>query len=149
MKVHTLQIPEEGKFIEGEDPASALDINEPELSVVSPLSYALHVGLSEGGLFATGRIAAQFQMQCVSCLSPFVLPIEIPDFACQVELDGREEVDLTEALREDILLALPAHPHCDGSGTQVCSGHPKGAPQADLPPEDRPDVWGDLDRLKL
>lgn len=148
MKVHILQIPDEGKHIEGEDPASVLALSEPNFEAVAPLSYSLDVGLSEGGLFATGSLRTVFKMECVSCLESFETPIEVPDFACQVELSGSEEVDLTENLREDILLALPPHPRCDGTGNRVCAGPPKSVgqtPQAENPRK----VWGDLDRLKL
>lgn len=148
MKIHTLQIPDEGKHIAGEDPASVLELEGGSMQAVAPLSYALDVGLSEGGLFATGRLHSVFRMECVACLSAFEQDIEVLDFACQVELQGREEVDLTEFLREDILLALPAHPHCDENGRRTCPGPPLR--QSDTEPnESRRDVWGDLDRLKL
>ncbi|MEI6714704.1 MAG: hypothetical protein WCO60_13190 [Verrucomicrobiota bacterium] len=148
MKIHILQIPEEGKHIEGEDPVSVLELGESHMEAIAPLEYSLDVGLSDGGLFATGHLKTKFKTQCVSCLESFELPIEISDFACQVELTGREEVDLTDLLREDILLALPPHPHCDGTGERSCSGPPKCATDETLPESPRM-VWGDLDRLKL
>lgn len=149
MKVHTLQIPEEGKRIEGEDPVSTLELPGDEfVQAVAPLGYALDVGLSEGGLFATGRLHTIFRMECVCCLSPFERPVEVEDFACQVDLNGKEEVDLTEFLREDILLALPAHPHCDEDGRRTCPG-PPARQSDDQPSEPRRDVWGDLDRLNI
>ena len=148
MKIHLLQIPDEGKHVEGEDPSSVFGLDEPNVEAIAPLSYALDVGLSEGGLFATGTLRSAFRMQCVNCLEDFDLPIEVNDFACQVELTGSEEVDLTEELREDILIALPPHPHCDGTGLRVCPGPPQCAPNQ--PPTESPrKVWGDLDRLKL
>jgi uncharacterized protein len=148
MKIHILQIPEEGKHVEGEDPACVFALEEETVEAVAPLAYSLDVGLSDGGLFATGEISTVFRMQCVTCLEYFELPVVVDDFACQVELTGREEVDLTDLLREDILLALPPHPHCDGTGLHTCSGPPKSA-QKTLPTESPRKVWGDLDRLKL
>ena len=150
MKIHTLQIPEEGKHVEGEDPASVLALEGDSTQPVAPLAYALDVGLSDGGLFATGRLHSIFRMECVACLSSFEREVEVMDFACQVELLGREEVDLTELLREDILLALPAHPHCDENGRRACPGPPLRQSHSDTEPtEPRQDIWGDLDRLKL
>ena len=32
----------------------------------------------------------------------------------------RESVDLTPDMREDIHLALPAHPRCDADGSKIC-----------------------------
>ncbi len=148
MKIHTLQIPPDGKHFEGTEPASVLDVNDPQTVPVAPLHYALDVGLSDGGLFATGRLESAFRVDCVACLESFEYPIRIADFACQIELNGSEQVDLTEHLREDILLALPAHPHCDWNGSKPCGGAalaPQEEPQAEKP---KP-VWTALDRLKF
>src|SRR3954468_16242822 len=147
MKVHLLQIPSEGKHYEGEDPNSVLELNEPDTQPVSPVRYALDVGLSDGGLFATGEGGADMELRCVSCLEKFRYPAVVPDFACQVELTGAETVDLTEPIREDILLALPAHPHCDWNGEKRCPGafqSPILEAPADPAAESR-DAWEALD----
>src|SRR5437867_28836 len=120
MKVHVLQIPAEGMRYEGEEPSSVLELDSDRARAIGPIQYALDVGLSDGGLFATGRLSVKIECQCVRCLEKFRRPLRVDDFACQVELEGREMVDLTEYLREDILLALPAHPHCDWNGEKVC-----------------------------
>jgi len=148
MKIHIRQIPPEGKHIEGEDPASALDLQDPTAEPCKPLRYALDVGLSDGGLFATGRLESGYRLQCVKCLDPFEYDVILPNFACQVELEGAEEVDLTDSLREDIVLALPAHPHCDWSGSKHCPGL-QLPPEQPLPAETPGPVWDALDHLKL
>lgn len=152
MKVHILQIPSEGKHYEGEDPNSILDLNDENVKPLSPVHYALDVGLSGGGLFATGEVGVDLQLQCVNCLEHFKHPIEVKDFACQVELTGAETVDLTDPIREDILLALPAHPHCDWNGDRVCPGafhQEKETESPEEPAAEKRDVWGALDQLKL
>ncbi len=152
MKVHILQIPPEGKHYEGEDPNSILDLNEENVRPVSPVHYSLDVGLSGGGLFATGEVGADIEFQCVNCLEHFTYPVRVQDFACQVELTGAETVDLTDPIREDILLALPAHPHCDWNGEKVCPGafhQEKETASPEEPEAEKRDVWGALDQLKL
>ena len=150
MKVHIRQIPTEGMRYEGEDPSSILDLSDPGTQPASPIEYALDVGLSGGGLFATGTLAFDLDCQCVACLEQFRYPLRVDDFATQVELTGAETVDLTEPIREDILLALPAHPHCDWSGERECKGpfHPANTENVTEQP-DSPAVWGALDQLKL
>jgi uncharacterized metal-binding protein YceD (DUF177 family) len=149
MKVHVLQIPPEGMSLEGEEPSDVLDLGSFGASALSPIRYALDVGLSDGGLFATGRVSVQVECECVRCLERFQRPLEVPDFACQVQLEGREMVDLTEQIREDILLALPAHPHCDWNADKVCKAAFRDAPSETEPLDDRRDVWKGLDKLKL
>ncbi len=152
MKVHLLQIPVEGKHYEGEDPPEVLDLHEPDAQAASPVRYALDVGLSDGGIFATGTLEADLDLRCVSCLEMFRFPVRLGAFACQMDLPGTETVDLTEPIREDILLALPAHPHCDWNGEKLCPlAHQTAAFEAQAEPltVEVCDVWGALDQLKL
>jgi uncharacterized metal-binding protein YceD (DUF177 family) len=44
----------------------------------------------------------------------------VPAFALHTELQGPETVDVTAFMREDILLNMPAHPHCDRDGGRTC-----------------------------
>jgi uncharacterized metal-binding protein YceD (DUF177 family) len=155
MKVHINQIPPEGLHVEGEESSRMLDLHEEAVRPVSEVRYALDVGLSDGGLFATGRVGVDLDLQCVSCLERFRYALEVPEFACQVELTGAESVDLTEPVREDILLALPPNPHCDWNGERVCQGAQlRAQATADsLTETDEAEntrrVWGALDQLKI
>ena len=150
MKVHLNQIPIEGRHVEGTESSKILDLHEASIQPLGDVQYALDVGLSGGGLFATGLVGIDLELECVKCLERFRYPLRVPDFACQVELTGAESVDLTEPVREDILLALPPHPHCDWNGERVCPGvfHRTKTESAE-PLAESPDVWGALDQLKL
>ena len=149
MKVHVLQIPEDGLHIEGEEPSEILDLHESRTRATGSIGYSLDLGLSDGGLFATGTLAVDVECECVRCLEKFPRTLTVDDFACQVELEGREMVDLTEHVREDILLTLPAHPHCDWDGEKVCKAQFRNAPSEAEPLDDPRDVWKGLDQLKL
>lgn len=144
--VHLLQIPPEGGHIEGGEDAGFLDLPEAGAKAAGPVRYEFDVGLSGGGLFATGRVEVLVEMTCVACLQAFVYPVAVDDFAVQVEIDGREFVDLTPMVREEILLALPNHPRCD-----LISGHtcPYRGPESsgDRAQDNAPSVWGELDKL--
>ena len=150
MKVHLNQIPEgETLYIEGEESASALGLEEAGVAPVSPLRYALDVGISDGGLFATGSIRIRARFQCVSCLEDFEADVAVDPFSMQVELEGRELIDLTPEIREDIHLNLPAHPRCDSSGGSKCLASCNGLLNAsrDSVPE-HASAWDALEKLK-
>jgi uncharacterized metal-binding protein YceD (DUF177 family) len=151
MKIHLNQIPHDGLHVEGTEPSKILDLHERSILPVSDIQYSLDVGLSDGGLFATGLIGVDLELECVGCLERFRYPLRVPEFACQVELTGSETVDLTEPIREDILLALPPHPHCDWNGERVCQGvaYRAKSEAADAPLAEKPDAWDALDQLKL
>ncbi len=96
MKVHQNQVPAEGIHLEGEDPAAVLDLQDPTVAPLGPIRWSVDVGRSGGGLFATGKLAVDLEMECVSCLRKFTYPVRVDDFAAQVELKGPEMVDLTD-----------------------------------------------------
>jgi uncharacterized metal-binding protein YceD (DUF177 family) len=146
MRVHVLQIPVEGLHIEGEDPAKILDMEDELARPCGPVRYGLDVGLSKGGLFATGWLEVEFDMECVNCLARFKRLVRIENFACQIELTGREMVDLTPYAREDILLALPPHPHCDWNGVTRCAGVKQDPWKGASEPSH---AWDALDQLKI
>ena len=156
MKIHLHQIPAEGHHLAGTESSALLDLHEHGIQPVSDIRYALDVGLSDGGLFATGTVGVDLQLECVACLESFRYPLEVADFACQLELTGAESVDLTGLVREDILLALPPHPHCDWNGERVCQKAEllaKAAAADSLTETDETEkqrrVWGALDQLKI
>lgn len=153
MKIHLNQIPLEGLHLEGTEDHDILELEDETIRVLEPVSYSLDVGLSENGLFATGKLNAVLEFECVSCLERFRYPVHLPAFACQIELPGSETVDLTPAIREDILLALPPHPRCDWNGETEC----KGARNASFgeggegreSDREAPHTWAALDQLNL
>ncbi len=149
MKIHINQIPVGGLHLEGEEERDILDFKDEIVSKAGPVRYSLDVGLSEGGLFATGTLAVDLQMECVRCLKWFPYTLEVPDFAVQIELGTSETVDLTEEIREDILLALPPHPHCDWNGATTCAGvlEIQGIQEPQPAPEpEGPNPWATLDQ---
>ena len=155
MKIHLRQIPEEGLHLETEESADFLQLPaEDHVRPVSPVQYSLDVGMSGDSLWATGELNLDLELQCVRCLEPFVYPLHISDIALQVETPTTETVDLTPELREDILLALPAHPHCDWSGERVCPGRVEASAEAaglGASPDGRPQgpsAWEKLDELR-
>ena len=80
MKVHIKQIPAEGLHLEGEEPAAILELNDPYVKPRSGVRWALDIGLSDGGLFATGKLAVDLDVECVSCLRKFTYPLRVDGF---------------------------------------------------------------------
>ena len=153
MKVHIRQIPLEGLHLEGEEKGIEFDTGDEYVKCLTPVNYSLDVGLSETGLFATGTLGIDLELQCVKCLEKFEYPLWVEAFALQTELEGAETVDLTPFMREDILLSLPHYPHCDWDGQKVCNGSPgfKSMVDQDAAREPIPasEAWNELDKLKV
>lgn len=149
MHVHLNQIPQGGTLhLEGEEDAAFVGLEEAGAEAVSPVFYSLDAGLSDGGLFAAGRISIRVRLTCVSCLEPFEKDLEVDPFGLQKDLDGRELVDLTPEIREDIHLALPAYPRCDAEGDKTCPARFTQTPADDASQLSGTAAWEALDKLK-
>jgi uncharacterized protein len=145
MKIHLKQIPAHGLHLEGEENCPIAELETENIRCTGPLQYKLDVGISGESLWANGSLRQPVELQCVSCLEKFVHVIEVPSFAVHLELTGPETVDLTPFVREDVLLNLPAHPHCDRDGKRVCkAAHPEAAEEGKRKPD-----WSALDKLRL
>jgi uncharacterized metal-binding protein YceD (DUF177 family) len=151
MKIHLRQIHAEGLHLEGEEEFPIPDLVTEDVQSTGPLRYALDLGISEGALWATGSLAQRVELRCVRCLELFPFDIEAKAFSIHLDLTGPELIDLTPYLREDILLNLPPHPHCDREGGRVCPAQARSETDAATPEADgkRPPDWSVLDKLKL
>lgn len=108
---------EDGLDLNGELPASLFDdLPGGTVRATGPLAYSLH--LLRGGDLATaaGRICAPFDLECVRCCGHFPWQAEIDPYLAELDFEESSTIDLTERLREDILLTLPDYPRCDHDG---------------------------------
>jgi len=143
----------------GELPAVELDIDSRDemIQLGGPLQYDVKVESLDDGVLTRGEYALPLNCQCVRCLKPFQFNLELHDWPIHLLLEGEEAVpvvndcvDLTPAVREDILLEFPQHPLCDPE----CRGLPKtsvGKAKTTAEKDDEPgsSPWSDLNKLKL
>ncbi len=153
-------LPPEGRQLSGHIESGVFHLEDGGPKAVSPLLYDIHVFREGDVLAVTGSISADFEMQCVRCLEPFTHRIAFDDYSAEEEIgENSASVDLTERLRDDILLALPGHPHCDESEltTRPCPAAGRFLPASSyspLHPEDadegdRSHLWDALNQLKI
>src|SRR6058998_4147628 len=146
MKVHLKQIPTEGLHLEGDEECPIPELETDGIRCVGPLHYNVDLGVAGGALWASGLLSQPVELRCVSCLEKFVHEVQVPAFAVHTELRGPETVDLTPFMREDLLLNLPAHPHCDRDGGRICKA--KHIEVAERGAKGKSN-WSELDKLKL
>jgi uncharacterized metal-binding protein YceD (DUF177 family) len=152
VKIHLKQIPAQGLHLEGEEDCPIPELEADGTRCTGPLRYKIDVGLSGHALWANGSLAQPVEVNCVSCLEKFPYEIKAPAFAVHLELEGPETVDLTPLIREDILLNVPAYPHCDREGGRICNSPTAKADQeaeAIAAERKRQADWAALDKLKV
>ncbi len=146
MPIQLKHITTQGLHLEGEEECPIQELESEGIRCAGRLHYDIDVGVARGGLWANGSLSQPVELCCVSCLEKFMHEIRVPAFAVHMELYGPETVDLTPFMREDILLNLPAHPHCDRDGDRVCKARQFKTAEQDT--TRKPD-WSALDKLKL
>jgi uncharacterized protein len=128
----------EGEEIEGE--VDIVDIDEEFVKPFGGVRYRLFVKVFGSELLVQGRMEQDFDLVCSRCGKDFDDTVKVEDFTVSVEIDEKTGVvDLTEEVRESIILALPTFPLCD----EECPGIEN---KSVMPTDDR---WGALDGLKV
>jgi len=114
-------LPEEGQSFSGELSEQIFDLPKEDATAVGPLEYEFLVQRFESELLLTGAISAPFRFRCVVTLKEFIQTIELESTAISVEIGNSSQLDVTEAIREEVLLAFPTNPRCDeGDEPEPC-----------------------------
>lgn len=106
-------LPDEGRRFAGELPERLFDLPAGDARPVGPLAYDVHAQRLGGELFLSATLSAPFEFTCVRSLHPFVQTIRVEAVPISLEIGRQAEIDVAEALREEILLQFPANPRCD------------------------------------
>ncbi len=148
-------LPEDGKQISGTQPATFFQLPETDTARAdTPLSYNLTILRDEDDIIVTGSVDVTFSLECGRCLERFQHRIEMPDYQTEVPIEKETTIDLTELIREDILLTLPNFPRCEDGNVEPRDCPAEGRFNAnesslsqEMPGADD-GVWNALDKLK-
>lgn len=155
-------LPEAGILLRGEVTFAELDIADEERLVFPwPARYDLHMSAVGTDVFLRGRIDFTLRGQCDRCEEWADHPFAATDVCHCYESPFGKLLDLTEDVREDILLAFPQRFLCVEScpgfclscgqnlKTGCCGCAVAGAEEAEAEEaEERPDPWSGLDGFK-
>ena len=154
LSIELRHLPEEGLHREGKLPVAVLELSPDDpVRPISPVIYSLDIQKDEDELVAIGTVSADFELECGRCCQRFPFRLEIPDFVLEVPIENEAMIDLTEPLREDILLSLPSYPRCeDGNITpRKCPAEGNfeldNTPSVEAPPPSKAGTWDALDQL--
>ena len=114
-------IPDEGMPVSGEIPFAQLDIADEELvRCPHPLRFQLRISPIGTGILVRGSVDTELLMTCDRCLADVAVPIADPDVCHHLEDVEGLVVDLTEDIREDILLVFPQSCLCQDECLGLC-----------------------------
>jgi len=163
IKINTSHIlPDTPYLLEGTEPAEVLELPadaDPPLNPAGDITYHLSAVMAGADLIVTGSAAVPLATVCARCLDDIRITISVKDLCFHFEKVKDLEVDLTDDVREELLLAIPScfycSPDCKGicpmCGTNLnhaaCSCDRDPAEPA--PDPAAPSPWDQLDALNL
>lgn len=150
-------LPDDGVVLEGEIPFSELDIQaDDRFELPEPLKFKIHLEAAKQDIIARGTLDATVTAVCDRCAEPAGLVLHVDDVLHRYKNILGEPIDLTEDIREDILLAFPQSFHCreDCKGLcPTCGGNlnegPCSCKNSDSEDDEGENPWTALSNLKL
>lgn len=119
LTVYIDAVPPEGTSLEGESPARDVGLeDEPKATFGQPVHFGLKLSLVRGKLLVRGRLWTVCRARCDRCLAFFDMPLLVENVCWFFEDTDSDEIDLTESVREDILLFFPQRFLC----SEACKG---------------------------
>ena len=162
IKINTSHIlPDTPFLLEGTESADILELPpnaDPPLAPAGDITYRLSAVMAGADLIVTGTASVPLATVCARCLDDIRVTISVKDLCFHFEKVRDLEVDLTDDVREELLLAVPSCFYCSTDCKGICPmcganlNHASCAcdkRQADPEPDDAPSPWDQLDALDL
>jgi len=151
MKIKVAKIPKSGILLEEQEPAQIMGGSPDQVEYREPIHVRVSANLIGKTLVVQGRLGTAVVLECNRCLKKFDYLVEVPDYCFSVQVRGDETVDLTDSIREGIILTLPikrlCSPECKGL-CPVC-GQDHNVSACDCKNSNVPGPFSQLDSLKL
>jgi uncharacterized protein len=150
--IDVTRLDKEGEDLEGVLDDAVLELDGDLLRPFAGIRYSIFVQQLGSELLARGTLAQDFDAVCSRCGGDFDFTVKVPDFTVSVETDDKTEyVDLTDEVRQSIILALPTYPVCRPECLGVCPSCGKNLNEGPCgcTHEEKDGRWGALDGLDL
>lgn len=152
MKIYPPEIgPDEVIPLNGTLSAEVLDLHDELIKAETEVVANLHVQRDGETIIVMGKVVTTLQLMCGRCTEWMQWPISIDDFCVTFEPPLATSIDLTESIREDIILRLPLRAACQLDANHRCPLSGKLFPPRSEAPGSilGGEIWQDLDKLNI
>lgn len=149
--IDVARLARDGESFSGVLDDAVLELDGELLRPFGGIRYDLSVQLFGTELLVRGTLSQDFDAVCCRCGGDFDFTVHVDDFTVSVEVAEKTEfVDLTDELRQSIILALPSYPVCRQDCRGVCPTCGKNLNEGPCTcgHAERDSRWGALDALK-
>ena len=116
-------LPDTPYLLDGTESADILDLPpdaDPPLAPAGDITYHLSAVMAGADLIVTGKASVPLATVCARCLDDIRVTIAVKDLCFHFEKVRDLEVDLTDSVREELLLAVPSCFYCSPDCKGIC-----------------------------
>lgn len=116
-------LPDTPYLLDGTESAEILELPpdaDPPLAPAGDITYHLSAVMAGADLIVTGRASVPLATVCARCLDDITVTITVKDLCFHFEKVRDLEVDLTDDVREELLLAFPSCFYCSPDCKGIC-----------------------------
>ena len=119
MKIHIDQIPERGLELTESCRPSRLDLNRPGIKFTEPIELCVRISKGINNISVNLNINTVMQLTCSRCLEEFAFSLS-KQISLNFPIEDKEEIDITDNLREEVILSYPLKPLCRPDCLGLC-----------------------------
>lgn len=155
-------LPDTPYLLDGTESADVLELPadaDPPLAPAGDIEYHLSAIMAGADLVVTGRASVSLATVCARCFDDIRVAVVVKDLCFHFEKVRDMEIDLTEDVREELLLAVPSCFYCSPDCKGICPmcgtnlNHATCSCDESAAEEEQdtamPSPWDQLDALKL
>ena len=113
-------MPREGVRLRSGEPAAIIDVESDEVVFERPIEVDVFARLAGNTLVVKGTIVARPRLRCSRCLEYYEQTLSRPEYMFSTDVREGDIIDLTESIREDIIIALPIKSLCSEECKGLC-----------------------------
>jgi len=120
MKIHVNRIPFEGLHEEVNYDPKVLDVDRFDVHLEAPVSVSSFITKADQEIVVQADIRGVLRLSCARCLGSFERPL-VTAASLSYQAGPTDVVDITEDIRQEIILAYPMIPICQQDCKGLCA----------------------------
>ena len=120
MKIHVNRIPDEGFKDHATYDPSTMDMDREDIHADGPFEVDAFITKADQELVVDADIRCALRLSCARCLEEFSSMVSV-EAVFSYKVRPTDVVDLTEDVRQEIILAYPMVPVCQPGCKGLCS----------------------------
>ncbi len=125
MKLNLTQLKDDNTYMSLETSVKPENIEFLGRQIKMPLEFSLHLDIigEKEELFFTGEIEGEFLLECSRCLKEFKehVKTDLEFSIMRDDIDDFGQVDISEYIKENLILAIPIKALCRKDCQGICS----------------------------